>query len=195
MLEQLGLKKRESGIYTIELNDGFLGWLGLPSAVKKGVIAISPVVGIRHQATHALLSEIMNGADHLYLPPTISKGLGFLLPEKKWREWYFDTTDDVYSYQSLVDEISDVALPFMRDNASLLALESMLEEYEYVRFKMDQHERLPVVKFLSGNIDGARSKLEEYIGEVGDSDNPRSVAYKTIYAQSLSILIDEKTSS
>jgi len=185
MLGELGFKRRESGIYTLDLGNGFLGWLGMPRAVKSGVVAISPVIGIRHQQTQNLLSQLLGEDIHPYLPPTVCRSLGFFLPEGKWREWYFDENDDVSEYRSMVDPIEDAALPFVRDHADLAGLDAMLENYEYVVLQFDQHERLPIVKYLLGDFEGAIPKLREYARSLEGNTSERASRYRNVYAPAL----------
>ena len=164
IFEGNGFKRRESGIYTQETGEGFSFWIGLPNSVKSGVAAVSPVIGLRHLETHELLSQLLRDeASHPYLPPTVSRGLGFLLPEAKWREWYFDLEDGRSVYENMSGLIQQFAMPFFQRRAKLDAIAELLEGYDFVHFKTERYQRLSVVNFLNGDLDKASQCLEEFL--------------------------------
>lgn len=174
LFTERGLKKRESGIYTRDLGDGFLGWLGLPTTERDGTAAISPVVGIRHQTTHELISNILSDKPHKYLPPTASISIGFLLPTAKWQEWYFDETDKPDDYKSFVSMVETVSSSFWSEKRSLEALEEALMTFNYTRFKIEVYQRAPVLRYLSGDKKGAFSIWNEFSIEFNNINTARA---------------------
>lgn len=183
ILREFGYRSRESGIYTIFINDDFLGWVGIPSSKKGETVAVSPVIGIRHQPTHRLLSQILEEDFHEYLPPTASIGLGFLLPDARWREWYFDASDDLSSYRYVGDLIQVSGSRFFERAASIDSVIALFETFDYVRLKMDAFERLPILKFLNGNIKEAVATLDMFVSKTAENSDPRSINYRTKYAE------------
>lgn len=174
MLEEMGFKRRERGIYTVDLGDEFLGWLGLPDAVRNEEIAVNPFVGIRHQKTQALLAELTGRPSHAYLPPTVATSLGFLMPDRKWREWYFDRADTIEEYEKFVQTIGATALPLMRRNATLAALEELLRDPRYSKSNVEFYERVSIVRYLQEDFEGAILLVEEFAAKLSDMDNSRA---------------------
>jgi hypothetical protein len=174
MFEAIGFKRRKRGIYTLDLGGDFLGWLGLPDAVRSGEIAIDAVVGVRHQGVQSLLDKLTGSPSHAYLPPTVATSLGFLLPDRKWREWYFDCTDTVEEFEKFVAVIGAVALPFMRRNADLVALEETLRDPQCTISIVDYYERLPIVRYLQGDFEGATSLVRGFAVELAGENNSRA---------------------
>jgi len=71
-LAELGFRKRAGGVFTSDLGDDVLGWLGLNTASEhvKGV-EVAPVVGVRHGAWSGLsLSSAGIRTTPIGLPPS-----------------------------------------------------------------------------------------------------------------------------
>ena len=185
MLADLGFKRREQGIYTLDLDGDFLGWLGLPDAVRDGEIAVNPVTGLRHQSVQAFVAQMTGSKAHGYLPPTTATALGFLLPDNKWREWYFDRDDPPETYEAFTSIVRDTAVPFLKNNANLASLEALLSDDRHCRFTADMRERLPVVKYLRGDFQGAISLVERYTAQMEGHNNPRTDTFRNRFALAL----------
>jgi hypothetical protein len=103
-LKQAGWRKRAGWIFTRELDEEFLLWLGLNRATKYHPLGINPVVGIRYQPLERLLAELRGAKPHTYIPPTISTPLGYLTDENRYLELKV----------SRVEEAATVALELTR---------------------------------------------------------------------------------
>ena len=166
-VKSLGFKKREGEIYTCEAAEGFLGWLGLNRAIRAGVIAINPVVGVRCQELERLLSDLRGEKAHSYVPPTISSPLGYLMPEQNFRQWFFETAEDLSQVQDLVVAFCDYGIPFIRSTVSVDALQQRFES------RLDAIEpngtyRLPLVMAMRGEKTAALQICEDILGGMGN---------------------------
>ncbi len=57
----IGMQKRSGDIFTFELNKEAIGWVGLNRAVRNygGLLAVNPVVGVRHQIIEKTLEDVL----------------------------------------------------------------------------------------------------------------------------------------
>jgi hypothetical protein len=61
LLTQLGFRKRAGEIFTIDIAEDVLGWLGFNTATehyRAGEFEVNPVVGIRHQRVERLVNDL-----------------------------------------------------------------------------------------------------------------------------------------
>lgn len=80
LLAELGFKKRAGDVFTVDLDEDVLGWLGLNRATEHrpaGEVEINPVVGVRHQVVERIVAECRGEKFHAYQPPTVSTPLGY----------------------------------------------------------------------------------------------------------------------
>lgn len=189
MMQEIGFRKRKEGIYTRELVDNFIGWLGLPDVVSKGVIAFSPIVGIRHQEIERLRCMFYGDNFHGYIPPHSRISLGYLLPDNSWREWSFSEDSSVNEIDDLVESIESYALPFMDKYSKIELFEDMMASYSGA-LAADQREIYPIVKLLRGNLDGAIEILNRYCKDIYADTDPRAESYKNVFSPAMLSYID-----
>lgn len=170
-LEAVGFRKRAGQVFTIEVTDGVLGWLGLNRASRHrppGEVEINPVVGVRHQAVEQIVAELRGEKFHPYQPPTVSTPLGYLMPGDRYRAWII--TDDAEEVAAdLVAAVECYAMPFMKSSSDLAALCRRLDER--MGFDHQLVYRRPVAWFLSGDVDQASTLIEEAEADLGDRDD------------------------
>lgn len=58
-LGSLGLRKRAGAVFTMDIEDDVVGWLGLNTATEHhvGAVEVHPVVGVRHQLVERLVAQ------------------------------------------------------------------------------------------------------------------------------------------
>lgn len=170
-LEAVGFKKRAGQVFTIEVADGVLGWLGLNRASRHrppGEVEINPVVGVRHQAVEQLVAELRGEKFHPYQPPTVNTPLGYLMPDDRYRAWII--TDDAEEQAAdLVAAVEHYAMPFMKSTSDLAALCRRLDER--MGFDHQLVYRRPVAWLLAGDIDRASALLEAAEADLGERDD------------------------
>jgi hypothetical protein len=157
-LEALGFRKRAGQIYTAEITNDVLGWLGLNKATKHqrpGQFEVNPVVGVRHQPLERLVAELTGQQLHEYKPPTVSTPIGYLLPQRKYTSWTINEQPDRAAIQDFGDAVRDYALPWMRSLTELPQLRRATED----RMGYQLEYRLPVVLALMGKPAEARQTL------------------------------------
>lgn len=174
-LADLGFKKRSGEIFTAELADGVLGWLGLNRAYRRGEdrMEVNPVVGVRHQEVERLVAELSDEPFHPYIPPTVSTPLVYLPPGGQYEPWLFGHGEPAGPAASLVAAVRDSGLPFMATAVSLDGLRRQIEAG--MGFAHQLVYRLPVVCLLAGDRAAGRQALDASVAELGDRQDPAAV--------------------
>jgi hypothetical protein len=165
-LERLGFRKRGGQIYTIDLGEDVLGWLGLNKASQHrspGQVEVNPVIGVRHQQVERLVAELLAQPFHDYQPPTVSSPVGYLLPERKYTSWLLGEGASPEAVEDLLAAVEGTALPWMR---SLLGLTELREALD-ARLGHQPEYRLPIVLALQGEHAEAASVLQKSVDQLG----------------------------
>lgn len=172
-LRKLGFRKREGGVFTRELSDAVLGWVGLNRAVQRRdeQLELNPVVGIRNQQVEKLVAELSGRAVHPYVPPTASIHLGYLMPEQRYVPWLFRRGGQIEQIVArMVSAIDVYGGPFMEAN---LALDRLAETLAagHAAIPEQRAYRLPVVYLLLGQTRRAAEIIHETIATLGERDD------------------------
>jgi hypothetical protein len=98
----------------------------------KGIIAINPNVGVRHQGVERLVSELRGRPFDACSPPTIGTPLGYLTPHRTYREWVINAPDAVDAVVAdLVDAIKRYGITFMEETVDLRTIVARMAEGKY----------------------------------------------------------------
>ncbi|WP_124823685.1 hypothetical protein [Burkholderia stagnalis] len=154
LLEAEGFKKRSGEIFTLQLAEGFIGWLGLNRAKRPEGFELNPVVGVRCQALEDLLSTLLKERPHKYVPPTVAISLGYLMPERQYRSWILREETTTVVAADIVTTIVRYGFPLMASACTLREMGGLLES---PRFTSADHAayRRPLIKWLLGDRKGA----------------------------------------
>lgn len=183
-LTRLGFTKRTAQIYTLDVGDNALGWLGLNRATEgrsKGEKEVNPTVGLRHQQVETIVAKCRRERFHRYLPPTVSSSLGYVMPERRYRSWILrDNGDD--SASEMLTAIETYGISFMRSIRNVKELLKLLDSGQGLRHQTAY--RRPVAAYVCGDIEGAVSRLTEEVDALGARDDAASREYRA-YADEL----------
>ena len=168
-LGAVGFKKRAGEIFTVDVADEVLGWLGLNRAVGRGdgLLEINPVVGVRHQAIERLVAELKGERFHAYIPPTVSLHVGYLMPEKRYRPWLFDDRNVAEAADAMVSAVETYGVPFMKQHSSLDALTALMATGD-VGIREQLSYRLPIAYHLLGDADRATAALTAALDDLAE---------------------------
>jgi hypothetical protein len=170
-LEHLGFRKRAGEVFTVDLADQVLGWLGLNHAsrhMRPGEAEVNPVIGVRHQAVERLVAELRGQKFHEYRPPTVSTPIGYVMPERRYAAWVFGPDRGAVSAAELMAAVTDYGLPFMR---SLVGLPALRESIEQGLSHYGDY-RLPVVLAMMGHLGDATAAMARAVDQLGDRRDP-----------------------
>jgi hypothetical protein len=179
-LGELGFEKRSGEIFTVEVADGVLGWLGLNRAYRRveDRLEVNPVIGVRHQDVERMVAELRAEKFHPYQPPTVSTHLGYLTPERKYTPWLFQPGATItVQILDLVSAIARFGIPFVRSSTGLDELRQLIEEK--TGFAHQLAYRHPVVCLLGGDRNAALRVLEASLDELGDRADAAAVELRS----------------
>lgn len=176
----LGFKKRTGDVFTHDLSQEVLGWIGLNRATqgRPRVLEINPVVGLRHQPAERFVAELRGEKFHPYLPPTLSVHLGYLMPEREYRPWLFPEAEDPEPRAvRMVQAVSEFGVPFMEENSSLERIVSTIEMSGF-GIPEQHHFRLPVMYHLLWRMRSTEEYIAKRLSELGTRDDLAAQHYR-----------------
>lgn len=180
-MAEVGFKKHKSGILTIDLQDGVIGTLGLPThrAPRHGAVAVDIVVGIRSDKVERLVAELSEDEYTECIPPTICTQIGYIMPDNAYCSYVFHDQGQVDELAvSMRDLVSRHALPFIRGASSLGRLTDLLIANKYgIPFQTEY--RIPVCLHLLGDDRRAAEYLQRKLMAISSRTDPASLNYKT----------------
>ena len=106
-LKNLGFKKKQFYYYkqwdeNTYLTIGF----GIASLILSGHRLVSPNIGICYVDVNRLYEQLSGRETTNYIYPTISKGLGYIMPENTYKEWDFvENSDNTHVFEDLLKNI------------------------------------------------------------------------------------------
>lgn len=173
-IADLGYKRRKAGLFTRELADDVLGWLGLNTATRSqpaGHVLVNPVIGVRFQKIEELVAEGRGEKAHRYTPPTLSTTLVKVTPGSSSTNWVLtgDENHNATVIESINDALSTTGAAFMNEHA---ALEALLPTFERTCAN-DQSAayRWPLALRLLGRPDDARAAIKQVRESLGSRDD------------------------
>ncbi|MGH3932603.1 MAG: hypothetical protein ACRDTF_21815 [Pseudonocardiaceae bacterium] len=196
LLAECNFRKRAGQIFTAEIADEVLGWLGLNRASRHrpaGEVEINPVVGVRHQGVERIVAECRGERFHAYQPPTVSTPLGYLLPENSYQAWVFGSDQSTEGVaQEMVRTIEQYGVSFMRSAAALPELCRRLDEG--MGFEHQVMYRRPVAWLLVGDPQRARNILDKALAELADRSDVAAEEFRR-FGASLQSRLERRASS
>jgi hypothetical protein len=161
-LLQLRFTAIRDGIFLLPFHSEVQGWLSLPLASGgRGAVDVDPMVGVRHEAVERVVP-----ASKPY-DATVAKPLQTLVTDE-WSPWRFTVDEFEQRADELMDTIERVAVPFMKDLASLEAIEHALETWA---FAFQRRERLPALKLARDGYDDARAAVDRERSILADAND------------------------
>ncbi len=158
-----GLRKRSAQVFTRDIAKEMLGWVGLNRAVNRqdGRLELNPVIGVRHERVEALVAKLSGVKYHAFTPPTLSTPLGYLMPNKEYKAWLFESgADNVLRVNRLVEAVRTWGYSFMEANRTLPDLIETMVQSGF-GYPHQNAYRIPVGYQLIGET----RKAEDYINK------------------------------
>jgi hypothetical protein len=177
-LVSTGFRKRDGDLFTYKLSDHALGWVGLNRSTynNRGPLDVNPVIGVRDQEVERLLAECLGERFHPYLPPTVSRPLGYLMPAQWIVTWTFETLESVPEQaRDMTEAIVTYGVPFMRDISSRDALIATMRRQPANAMFFD---RLPVALWLEGATEEASAMVAQMMAKVWNRSDVWSERYR-----------------
>src|SRR5215471_528148 len=178
-LSPIGFTKRMTGVYTLDLSPGFLGWLGLNEATDREamVFRLNPVAGVHSVEIERLVAELSAQEADEYYPPTISRNLGYVMPQQSYYSRVFSAEEYVErNVMELASDLRAFGLPFMNGNSTV---ETLCESMERGFGLLDHITyALPVGYLLLGQTERARECIAHRLEVLEQTPSPATDLYR-----------------
>jgi len=189
LLEASGFKKRSGEIFTIDLVEGFIGWLGLNRAKHPQGFELNPVIGIRCQKLEDIVSALLADSPKQYVPPTVSIPLGYLMPESHYRYWLVQESTVINSVADMAAAVDRYGFPFMKSACDLNKINELLESPRFCDAEHAMYRR-PVVKWLVGDREAALQMCASFMQQLDERSDPAARNF-TQFARGLESLANQ----
>jgi|GEM_PF-3342190 len=152
----LGVRRPRKGCLTWPLHEDFHGWIGLNTETHRGdgTMIVNPNVGVRCDRIHQIITAVDGRKYTTYEPPTIIRGLGYLMPQHTYVPFIFHKKSPI---ESVADElcaaVEQYGMPYMRAKANLEAIIKGLDCLPRQAGWEESGERLLSAYYLLGDRD------------------------------------------
>ncbi|WP_157756637.1 hypothetical protein [Plantactinospora sp. KBS50] len=165
------------------------GWLGLNLATwgLPAKLQINPVVGVRHVQLEKALVELAGWKAPV---ASISKPLGYLMPQNTFVQWDFSADGDLTAIaEDLASAVRAYGQPFIDKWTSW---EAFSAEVSGSGLLLDNQRFfvLPLVAALNGDLSGAESLTRQELDRVGDAEDVYSKGYREFAGKLLARAFD-----
>jgi hypothetical protein len=182
-LEAMGFKRHEADIFTLPLAPRLFGRVGLGKGIHRGdgSMDITPVVGLLHQDVQRVVAACAHLPYHRYSPATVVTNVGRLTPEARDIWIVFPPHESVEEPAAQVCQpISEYGIPWMREHASLAAIDELLSSGQFPSSPMSNFKR-PVIAWMLGQADDARQMLRNELKRISESGGPNVAGALAVY--------------
>jgi hypothetical protein len=181
-MKRIGFRKRAGiDVYTIELDDSILGWVGMNTASsggRAGELELWPIIGLRHNEVEKILCELTGRELNDFLPPTVFWPLRYIMPEELREHWWFTPDNAPEMARVVADAIEQWGLPWMREHAALEKIVELAESGLGVDSQLNYTR--PVMWQLLGLPERAQGLINEI--DAGLTDNPYTADFREYVA-------------
>ena len=162
LLRSRGFKKRGGmQVFTKPLAPGINAWLGLNARSDPGRLSLSPTVGVRHELVQRWVTLLRDKDPKNDTPPTVSTGLGLLLPEgRHFPHWVLVEDEDelnAATWELFGRDVDEHVVPWWEERSSDEAIVAALhagQGFDTGRLA------LPVLLWSMGRTQEAREAVE-----------------------------------
>ena len=183
-MTEAGWQSRAAGWFSRSLGPDHLGVVAVGVASKyasAGAADVTAYVGLRVEAVEAVVSNICESKRTDYRERTAVTGLGYLMPENRWREWPIDAESATSVAIELCNAIESSGLPWLRtlatDADELLAQIKASPGFD----QATGLTRYAVILAQAGRVDDAMGSVNERSAALeGRSDPAAEVTRRAI---------------
>lgn len=165
---RIGFKKKQ--YYFIKpIDNNVIATLGFGMILHKakGHIFIDVTIGVSHKNVEQLYAKLV-GIDKPLLQSTIGKQIGYLMPEKSYKEWDFiENADNTYVYEDLLKNIQTYGFAYQEKMKDFDNLFEAIEKREQGVLNQARDRYLPILYYLKGDKQKGLKSIEEAIERQG----------------------------
>jgi hypothetical protein len=162
LLRSRGFKKRGGmQLYLRPLTPGINAWLGLNARADPGRLSLSPTVGVRHELVQHWVTRLRDGDPKGDTAPTVSTGMGLLLPEdRRFPHWLFFSDEEEQNAATMElfgRDVDEFVVPWWEERSTdgtIVAALRAGQGFDTGRLA------LPVLLWSMGRTEEARAAVE-----------------------------------
>jgi hypothetical protein len=116
-MRSIGWQPRAAGWFTRQVAEGFLGVIAIGVATMEcaaGTARITLYVGIRDKANEEVVAKLCGAKDGGYRQRSLVTSIGYLMPERPWRQWVITPADADTVANELATAVSGMFSPGRR---------------------------------------------------------------------------------
>ncbi|MEU4556691.1 hypothetical protein [Micromonospora violae] len=177
-LKQYGYTLKRRGILLQpSIDESVTGWLGLNLATwdLPAKMEINPVVGVRHVQLERALVELAGWPRPV---SSVSKPLGYLMPQNTFVQWEFSSGGDVESVAAdLAEAVHAYGQPFIDKWSDWKTFSTEISDSTLL---LDNQKFfiLPLVAVINNDRASAKSWLEQELGRIEDKSDVYANSYR-----------------
>ena len=182
-----GWKKRSGDIFTLELGNGFVAWLGLNRGTRYHPLTVNPVVGVIYEPARKLERQLKNLPPAMF--PAVAEPVLHLASSADHFLRVADPADAEREVAALVELLDTYGLPFARALATPEAIVAALRDRRHLVVREYGITRLPAMLASLGMRTEARDAMATGLDELGERTDPAAEAIRR-FAVALSAHLD-----
>ncbi|MGJ4845965.1 hypothetical protein [Leifsonia sp. Le1] len=188
-----GFRRRVAGILTWHSADPVIGWVGLNVSRPAGspTVALNPVIGIRDDRIEDRVAELGGRKRHAYVPPTVSRSLGYLSPEATYVPHYFSIPASAEQIDYFIDAVEANAVPFFVAHCNRASVRELLDA-RMVPYDVFAFERLLALAVEESDVCSAEKIVSEWKPSLHGRSDPAAMgahAYIAAVSSALGITV------
>lgn len=160
-----GYRRPRRGTILWELDDDFLGWIGLNTGNHSDYVDVYPFVGIHAKKLEILFCQFSGEKYKLGDHATISKSIIDISPEFEIQRFLKDSKSINKRAKKLFDLVNPVAQEYFINNSSYADVLEELEKLQHMGGGIP--EKVSMIYHLSNEVDMAISHLRSKVKEFG----------------------------
>ncbi|WP_285634746.1 hypothetical protein [Actinoallomurus iriomotensis] len=182
-MKAAGWRKRAGDIFTYDLGNGYLAWLGLNTSTKRHPLWVNPVMGVRCDPLERLLDEWLVDRSR-GIGCTVRRSIGYLTPANSFLELEVETVEDATpAAERLRTLVEAYGMPFARDLADDERFEIALRDFRLVANVSYSPFHHVAFLFLRGRREEAQQVIERDLAEYETNDGALEYLYRAFVQQ------------
>ena len=165
-LGKMGFKKKGYNFF-LKINDNVYAAIGFTTASHqiKGRTLLNPIIGISHDDVNAVYDNLC-GIRHV-LAPTIWIPIGYLMPEKKYKEWELvNDTDNTETLSDMLLTIRQYGMEYWHKMTDFNTLFDAVIARPIGLLKDRQNRLLPILYYMRGEKEKGQQVIDAAIKEM-----------------------------
>ncbi|KAF0203984.1 MAG: hypothetical protein FD170_673 [Bacteroidetes bacterium] len=164
LCKTIGFKRKKFN-YFKAMNENVFATLGfgLSSHAALGHVYVNITVGVIHRNVEDIRTRLIGYNSLEIMQPTIGIQLGYLMPEKSFKEWDFTENNRTPLFEDMLNSIQAYGFAYHEKMSDLNILFEAIENREHGVLNQARDMYLPILHFIRGDKQKGLTAIEEAI--------------------------------